>query len=305
MAMPSIVQPKTRLAPYTSWKIGGEAEYFALPTKLDQIKELQSWAQSQNLKITIFGGGSNILIPDEGIKGLVISLRDFCDYESSIERGKVFVRCSAGVAKTELLKVFLKHKLAPALFLAGLPGDVAGGVVMNAGIAEQIRPREFNEILDNIEVLRPDGTVERLHRDQIEWSYRKSNGWQPGIIVSVTLSWDNEPSEDTLKKVRDFNRIRLSKQPLDLPSCGSVFMNPPGKKAAQLIDSCGLKGHRVGGVEVSKKHANFIVNLEKGTAADVVELIRYVRRTVFNKTGAKLHTEVIWMGENSPFKEEP
>lgn len=305
MAMPAIVQPKTRLAPYTSWQIGGEAEYFALPTQLEEIKELQKWAQSEKLKLTIFGGGSNILVPDEGIKGLVVCLKDFCDYDSSIERGKVFVRCSSGVGKSELLRVFLKHKLAPALFLAGLPGDVAGGVVMNAGVAEQIQPREFNEIVDNIEILRPDGRVDRLHRDQIHWEYRHSNGWQPGIIVSVTVSWENVPNEEILKQVRDFNRVRLSKQPLDLPSCGSTFKNPPGKKAAQLIDSCGLKGYRVGGVEVSKKHANFIVNIGNGKASDVVDVIRYVRRTVFNKTGTKLHTEVIWMGENSPFKEEP
>lgn len=305
MAMPAIVQPKTRLAPFTSWQIGGEAEYFALPTQLDEIKELQKWAQAENLNVTVIGGGSNVLIPDEGIKGLTICLKNFNDYEMSIERGKVFVRCSAGVSKMELLRVFLKQKLSPALFLAGLPGDVSGGVVMNAGVAEQIQPREFNEIVDNIEVLRPDGKLDRLHRDQLQWSYRHSSGWQPGIIVSVTVSWDNNPSDDTLKQVRDFNRLRLSKQPLDLPSCGSVFVNPPGKKAAQLIDSCGLKGYRVGGVEVSKKHANFIVNVGAGTAADVVEVIRYVRRTVFNKTGTKLHTEVIWMGSHSPFKEEP
>lgn len=301
----AIVQPKIRLAPYTSWQIGGEAEYFALPTKIDEIKELQRWAQEENLPIHLLGGGSNVLIPDEGLSGLTICLKQFNDYEMSIERGKVFVRCSAGVSKSELLRVFLKQKLAPALFLAGLPGDVAGGVVMNAGVAEMIQPREFNEIVDSIEILRPDGTTERMHRDQITWTYRHSSGWQPGIIVSVTVNWDNIPTEDTLKQVRDFNRARLSKQPLDLPSCGSVFVNPPGQKAAQLIDSCGLKGFRVGGVEVSKKHANFIVNIDRGKATDVIEVIRYVRRSVFNKTGVKLHTEVVWMGENSPFKEEP
>ncbi len=305
MPRPSNLQQNVRLAPYTSWQIGGVAEYFALPTTVDQIKDLQQWATEEKQPLRVIGGGSNILIPDEGLKGLTICLKDFRDYDMAIERGKVFIRCSSGVSKMELLRVFLKQKLAPALFLAGLPGDVAGGVVMNAGVSENIKPREFHEIVDNIEVLRPDGSVERLHHDKIQWAYRHSSGWQPGIILSVTVSWDMQPDPETLKLVRDANRLRLQKQPLDQPSCGSVFVNPPGKRAAQLIDSCGLKGYRVGGAQVSTKHANFIVNVEQAKAADVVDVIRYVRRTVFNKTGTKLHTEVIWMGENTPFKEEP
>lgn len=302
---PAFIQKNISLAPFTSWQIGGPAEFFALPKSREEIIEAQAWATNNLISLRVLGGGSNILVPDEGLGGLTLCLKDFCDYDMAIERGRVFVRCSAGVSKMELLRVFLKQKLQPALFLAGLPGDVAGGVVMNAGVADNFIPKEFHEIVDNIEVLRPDGKIDRFHHDQIQWDYRHSSGWQPGIIISVTVNWVNDPQPDVLQKVRDANRIRLQKQPLDLPSCGSVFVNPSGKKAAQLIDSCGLKGYRVGGAEVSKKHANFIVNVGDAKASDVVAVIRYVRRTVFNQTGTKLHTEVIWMGDQSPFKEEP
>lgn len=293
------VKTQVPLADYTSWMVGGKADYFVMPETEPQLLEALQFATEKRIPITVLGGGSNVLISDQGIEGLVICLRRYSKAEIKIDDDRLIIECLSGTPKTELLKTFLKHKLAPALFLAGLPGDVGGGVVMNAGVAEAMRPREFHEIVDWFEVykLTEEGWgLVRYDYDQVRWIYRHSIGWQPGVISRVGLSWPLEEEEEILQKVRDANKVRLSKQPLDLPSCGSVFVNPPGHKAAQLIDSSGLKGYRVGGAEVSKKHANFIVNVGGATAMDIKQVIDHVRKTVFEKTRVQLATEVVWLG---------
>ena len=295
------IQSSIHLAPLTSWLVGGNAEFFCRPQNLDDLIFAQNWAKEKNLKITLLSGGSNVLIADEGLRGLVICLKDLNGTETEVaqKNGQEIFRLTAwaGTGKSELLKIYLKHKLAPALFLAGIPGDVGGGLVMNAGVSENMQPREFTEITEWIEVLRPDGKVERLAHEQLQWSYRHLQGWQPGILVRASLICPNFPDASILDQVRSANKIRLSKQPLDLPSCGSVFVNPPGRKAAQLIDSCGLKGYTVGQAQVSMKHANFIVNLGNCSAADIKAVIAHVQKTVREKTSVELRAEVIRLGE--------
>ena len=286
-----------KLAPYTSWLIGGPAEFFCLPADVEQLKAALQYAAENHLKTTVLGGGSNILISDLGIKGLTICLRRFTEINSEIRDNKIFIDCLAGTAKSELLKLFLKHKLAPALFLAGLPGDVGGGIVMNAGVAEMFEPREFMELVDSVEVMTETGDIKILEKSGLKISYRHTTGWQPHILIRAKLSWSYKQDEQILTKVRDANRVRLSKQPLDLPSCGSVFQNPEGHKAAQLIDSCGLKGFQIGQAQVSIKHANFIVNVGNASATDTWNLILHVQKTVKEKTNADLTTEVKRIGE--------
>ena len=295
------IESNVFLATFTSWLVGGPAEFFSRPQNLTELVEAQNWAQEKKVKITLLSGGSNVLISDAGIRGLVICLKDLSGAQSRLdqEKGKEVFRIEAwaGTKKSELLKIFLKHKLRPALFLAGIPGDVGGGVVMNAGVSEQISPCEFTEITEWIEVLRPDGQVERLTHDQMTWSYRHLVGWEPGIVVRVGLVCDHREDPDILDQVKAANKVRLSRQPLDMPSCGSVFVNPPGRKAAQLIDSCGLKGYTVGQAQVSLKHANFIVNLGHCTASDIKAVISHVQKIVFEKTAVQLQTEVVRLGE--------
>lgn len=291
------IQKNISLASFTSWQVGGVAQFFCLPKTIEQVQQAQAWAQSQKLQITVLGGGSNVLISDQGVQGLVICLKYLSGVVDTVTSGdRLQISVLAGTGKSELLKIFLKQKLSPALFLAGIPGDVGGGVVMNAGVGESMTPREFVEITDWIDVLRPNGQIERLHNSQLKWSYRHMHGWQPGIIVQVGLSWPMQVDEKILDKVREANRIRLSKQPLDMPSCGSVFVNPIGHKAAQLIESCGLKGRQCGDAQVSLKHANFIVNLGKAKASDIWQLIQEVQQTVKFKTGVELKTEVVQLG---------
>ncbi len=276
--------------------VGGNADHFCLPQTLEELKEAISYAKENNLAITILGGGTNVLVSDDGVAGLTICLRRLSKIASVEKDGKLHIEALSGTAKSELLKTFLKQKLAPALFLAGLPGDVGGGVVMNAGVAEAFVPREFMDFVDWVEVMTLDLETIRLEKNQLNIKYRHTDGWQPHIIVNVGMSWPLETDPTILDKVREANKIRLSKQPLDMPSCGSVFKNPEGHKAAQLIDSTGLKGFRVGDAQVSLKHANFIVNLENATAKNISDVIAHVQKTVEKDKGVKLTTEVVRLG---------
>lgn len=284
------------MAQYTSWSVGGLAEFFCTPKNSNELNEALQYAQKNNLAITVLGGGSNILVSDEGIRGLTICLKYFNQVATKIENDRIYVEADSGTGKSELLKIFLKNKLAPALFLAGLPGDVGGGVVMNAGVAEAFVPREFMDIVDEVDVLRFDGAIQTFKKSELKITYRHTEGWQPGIISRVRMSWPMQNDETILQKVKDANRSRLSKQPLDMPSCGSVFKNPEGHKAAQLIDQCGLKGFRIGDAQVSEKHANFIVNLDQAKAVDIWNVIQHVRTTVLKEKNVSLTTEVVRLG---------
>ena len=290
------ISQNVNLAEYTSWMVGGNADHFCLPETLEDLKAAITYAKENNLAITILGGGTNVLVSDDGVAGLTICLRRLSKIASFEKDGKLHIEALAGTAKSELLKTFLKQKLAPALFLAGLPGDVGGGVVMNAGVAEAFVPREFMDFVDWVEVMTLDLQTIRLQKNQLNIKYRHTDGWQPHIIVNVGMSWPIATDLTILDKVREANKIRLTKQPLDMPSCGSVFKNPEGHKAAQLIDSSGLKGFRVGDAQVSLKHANFIVNLENATAKNISDVIAHVQKTVENEKGVKLTTEVVRLG---------
>lgn len=289
------------MAPYTSWLVGGTADFLTLPETEEQLLQAIQWAQEKQMPITVLGGGSNVLISDQGIRGLTICLRRFSGLSHIEQDGRLIIRALAGTGKSDLLKVFLKYKLPPALFLAGLPGDVGGGIVMNAGVAEKIKPQEFFELVDEFEVIDFTNSPyqrKKFQNNDVEWTYRHSTGWQPGVIINAQLSWPlSDVDETILEKVREANKVRLSKQPLDLPSCGSVFKNPEGQKAAQLIDQCGLKSYSIGAAMVSPKHANFIVNVGQAKATDIWAVIQHVQKIVHDEKGVKLQTEVVRLGE--------
>lgn len=279
------------------WKIGGPADVFCLPESVDDVRAAVNYALEKKLPVTVLGGGTNVLISDQGIEGLVICTRRLTGTSVREEGGRLIVETLAGTPKSALVKEFLKRRLAPALFLCGLPGDVGGGVVMNAGVAEAIRPREFVEIVDWVEIvdLQTAG-LRRLSAAEIHWTYRHTSGWGPGVVVGAGISWALEPDASLPQKVKDATRNRIQRQPLDLPSCGSTFKNPPGHKAGALIEQSGLKGAQVGGAQISTKHANFIVNVGGATAADVHSLIRRVRSEVKARFGVDLETEVRFLG---------
>ncbi len=295
------LRAQVSLASFTWWKIGGVADQVAEPQTVAELAEALELAFRNKWPVTVLGGGSNILVSDRGIEGLTILLRGLSAIESVEGRGgRLHVVALAGANKAELTKIFLSRKLAPALFLCGLPGEIGGGVVMNAGVGEMITPREFVEITDWIEVLRPleSGKIEKrsFSGRELKWTYRHCEGWQPGVISRVGLSWPIDPQADMMDKVRLANKNRLSRQPLEWPSCGSVFRNPPGGKSGALIEQSGLKGFQIGLAQISEKHANFIINRGGASAFDVRRLIEHVQATVLAKHGVELHPEVKFIG---------
>jgi len=293
------VQQQVGLSDLTWWKVGGLADHFVSPSNEKEIGQALLWASEKGHPVTVLGGGSNVLISDAGVEGLVISLKNYTGVEARQEDGRLVVVATSGSSKAEVLRHFLKSKLAPALFLCGLPGDMGGGVVMNAGVSEKITPREFHEIIDWFEVLREENgklITQCYKNSDVEWKYRKSEGWQPGVITRIQVSWDSAEDPDIPTKVKSATRSRLARQPLNFPSGGSVFKNPVGRSSGALIDQSGLKGYTVGGAQVSEKHANFIVNLGDATAKDVKSVIDYVRQTVQAEQGIELETEVKLIG---------
>lgn len=286
------------LAQHTSWLVGGNAEFYLAPESVEDVQEAVSWANAHGRKIAVLGGGTNVLVSDGGIEGLTLHLGKLQGLVQTAKEDRLHIVAHAGTPKAQLLKVFLKYKLAPALFLAGLPGDVGGGVAMNAGVGEAVVPREFVEITDWVEVVsQRDAKLRRFEKQSLNWGYRHCHGWQPGVIVRAGFSWPLKADEEILQQVKSANRGRLLKQPLEWPSCGSVFRNPKNDKAGRLIESCGLKGHAIGGAQVSEKHANFIINRGGAKAADIRRLIEFVRDTVRDRTGAELETEVVFLGK--------
>ena len=280
-----------------TWKVGGSADFFGEPKNEKDVFYYLKWARDRKLDITFLGGGTNVLVSDQGVRGLVMSMKQLNTLQVKEKEGRLSIHALAGVSKAEIMQVFLKYKLSPALFLCGLPGEVGGGVVMNAGIGQKdISPRDFGDIVDWIKVIREDEVI-LISSCEIEWQYRSSRGWSPGLIYEVGMSWPLEPLPDLPARLREMALKRTQTQPLKSASCGSVFKNPVDEKSGKLIEQCGLKGTCVGKACVSKKHANFIINEGQARARDIHKLIEYVQRTVHREKGIKLEPEVKYLGE--------
>ncbi len=289
-----------KLAELTSWKVGGAADWAVMPESVEDFRAACVWAQEKKYPITVLSGGSNVLVSDQGIEGLVILMNRWNKIEDvQIENNQFRANCQAGATKADLLKVFVKARMSPAIFLAGLPGDVGGGVVMNAGVGHDVSPKEFHEIVEWVEWIdlsKKDFPLVKKSKSEIQWMYRKSSGWQPGVITRVGIVWQETPDDTVLKRLQEGNKRRMSTQPLQWPSCGSVFKNPPGNKSGRLIEECGLKGFQIGGAQVSEKHANFIINTGGATAQDIESVRTHVQKTVRDKTGIVLETEYVFLG---------
>lgn len=291
------IQKNQELKNLTGWKTGGAAEFFCRPQNLQHLKEAFKWAKEKNQPITLLGGGTNVLISDQGVRGLVISLTALTAFEVKEDKNQLFISALCGLPKFKLMRIFAKYKLAPALFLSGLPGDVGGGVVMNAGVGHDVSPKEFQSIVEWVKVLSFDGNLKLFKKEDLKWQYRSCLGLGEGAVYEAGFSWPNEPLKDFHLKLKEMNQRRTSTQPLSESSCGSVFKNPPNEKAGRLIEKSGLKGHRIGGAEVSTRHANFIVNKGGALSSDIDRLICHVRETVKKDSNIMLEMEIRCLGE--------
>ena len=276
------------LAEYTSFRIGGPADVLVEPADAEDLVQLVAQASAQNLPIFVLGG-TNVLVRDKGIRGVVVSLAQLRSIRE--EPGSVLY-AEGGVGMPTLISYAIRRSLAGLEWAAGIPGTVAGCVVMNAGT----RLGEMKDSVKAVRIVTPTGKVLDCPARDLMFDYRRA-ALPAGIVAGVWLQLKPGVRSDIEKVVKDYLRYRRDTQPLTLPSAGCVFRNPPNDSAGRVVEAAGLKGAHVGDAEVSRKHANFIVNQGCASAKDVLALIRKVRACVARKTGVQLELELKIVGQ--------
>lgn len=275
---------------HTSFKIGGPAAALCAPKNRQQLRELVGFVQREGVDSWYIGNGSNLLVSDKGLNGIAILLDSGFDGEIEVD-GTVLL-APAGKKLSAVCAAACAAGLTGLEFAYGIPGSVGGAVYMNAGAYGG----EMKDRLLWVEYLAPTGEIVRLEQEQLSLSYRHSRfmeeGMQGSCIVRAAFGLQRGEKAAIQSEMDRILNQRRQKQPLEYPSAGSTFKRPQGAFAAQLIDECGLKGFTVGGAQVSKKHAGFVINTGKATCADVLELTRQVRECVQEKTGYLLELEV-------------
>lgn len=289
---PGRVEFDVPLARHTSLRIGGPADALATPQDREELRRLLALCADQALPTTVLGAGFNVLVREGGIRGVVIRLKKLRRIERLSPRT---ILVEAGASHATLTRFCVEHGLAGLEFGVGIPGTLGGWLAMNAGIGT----REMKDVVQAIELLDREGRgFSRRPRAELDFRYRSLVGLEPGtLIVGAVLEF--EPSERALVQA-EIDRLlarRHATQPIDLPSCGSVFRNPDGDHAGRLIEAAGLKGEREGAAEISTLHANFIVNHGGARARDVLALIERARDAVEAGSGIRLETEVRILGE--------
>ena len=279
----------------TTWKVGGLAQSYLEPRTLAETQSGLAWARQNNLPITIIGAGSNLLISDRGLAGLVICTRHLRHVSTQFDNDTQSISADAGKMVASLAWQAARKGWGGMEWAAGIPGTLGGAVVMNAGA----HGHSVQEILVSTDVLNLDGSIETLSNQDLNYSYRTSN-LQGDARIVLSAKFELQAAGDAEQiKARTFRDLekRHSKQPYDRPSCGSVFRNPSPQHAAALIEGLGLKGFRIGDAEVSTLHANFIINRLEATASDIRALIYHVQSEVKAKQSIELETEVKMLGE--------
>ncbi len=280
-----VAQANAPLGPLTTWRIGGPAELIVAPVDVEDLRLAVAWASSIDLPQRILGNGSNLLVRDEGVHGVVIRLRRVLD--DVVQDGPIW-RVGAGISFPNLARRAARAGHAGLEFAAGIPGTLGGAIVMNAGWHEF----EIGRHVESVETIDRSGRRRQLAAAECEFHYRNSR-FRGGeeIVVGATLRLEAGDPEEITTRMEGFAESRKRNQPTELASCGSVFLKPKDDFAGRLIEAAGLKGLQVGGLQVSPKHANFFVNTGGGTARDVLELVERVEAAVQERFGVKLERE--------------
>jgi len=275
------------LSNFTTWRIGGPAEWIAQPRNIEEIKFLINWINTKKIPCNIIGAGSNLLINDKGIKGLSLCMRNFKGIQ--IDKNSGIIEVLSG----EMLPTLARKAAASGLhgleWAVGIPGTIGGAVVMNAGAQKH----SISSYLESITTLSLKGEYKIIKGKDLNFGYRYSLLQKEELIVlSARLKLVSGNAEKIRQVTNENLNHRLKTQPYQAQTCGSVFRNPEPFKAAKLIEELGLKGFHLGGAEISKIHSNFIINANKASSCDVRELIKYIQKKVFNSYGILLETEV-------------
>lgn len=278
---------------HTSFKIGGPADIFVSPSDKYQIRNVLKLCHDSGCPVFIMGNGTNLLVKDGGIRGVVLKIYD--NFNKIDVEGKI-VRAQAGALLSVISKSAMKHSLKGFEFASGIPGTLGGAAAMNAGAYGG----EIKDVIYSVEVIDDNFNIVPLRKDELEFGYRTSVVSRRGYTVLEAAFHLEEGNYDEIKeRIDTLTRRRKEKQPLHLPSAGSVFKRPEGYFAGKLIEDSGLKGIRVGGAMVSDMHSNFIVNVGNATAKDVLNLIEIVRHEVYEKFNLLLEPEIKVVGEES------
>ena len=282
------------MSEHTTFKIGGPADVFCAPSSREQIISLIRFFRENGINHFFMGNGSNLLVSDEGFRGVIVQLLDDFSEVNVAQHGEcLIVNAQAGARMWKLGMTILEHGGAGFEFATGIPGTIGGAVMMNAGAYGG----EIKDVVATASVVSPEGDVYELAGAALDFGYRRSVISDKDLVVlDVTLELDKGDKETIKAKIDELSQKRKSKQPLDMPSAGSTFKRPEGYYAAALIEEAGLKGFSVGGACVSEKHVGFVVNTGGATAADVVALTDEIKKRVFENSGVELELEVRKLG---------
>lgn len=277
---------------HTTFKIGGPVDVMIIPTKEEEIIDCIKFLREKDIEFLIMGNGSNLLVKDGGIRGVVVKLgKEF----SSVEATDNNIYCESGALLSTISNVALKHSLKNFEFASGIPGTIGGGITMNAGAYGG----EMKDVVKKVRVLDKNNEVKEYSNEDMNFRYRNSRVWEEGLIVlGVELSLDKGDYDSIKDTIIDLNHKRTSKQPIEYPSGGSTFKRPEGYYAGKLIDDSGLRGLRHGGAMVSEKHCGFVINVDNATCKDVLHLIQVIQKIVMDKYGVKLKREIKLLGED-------
>ncbi len=275
------------LSNFTTWRIGGPAEWIAQPKNAEEIKYLINWINKKKLPCNIIGAGSNLLINDKGIKGLSLCMRNFKGIR--IDKSSGILEVLGGEMLPTLARKAAANGLHGLEWSVGIPGTIGGAIVMNAGAQEH----SISNYIESVTTISLTGEYKIIKGKDLNFGYRYSLLQNEKlIVVSARLKLISGHAEKIRQVTNENLNHRLRTQPYQAQTCGSVFRNPEPLKAAKLIEELGLKGFRIGGAEISKIHSNFIINANKASSFDVRELIKYIQNRVFNSYGILLETEV-------------
>jgi UDP-N-acetylmuramate dehydrogenase len=279
------------MSKHTSLRVGGPAEQFFIPHSVEDLSIFLKTLDS-NLPILWLGRGSNLLVRDGGLSGVVVATSKISNVIEKV--GKYLVRVGASIPCTKFARQCIRWKLGPSEFFSGIPGTIGGALSMNAGAFGY----ETWDNVSEVHTINREGEIKTRNPKDYQVSYRNVLGPENEWFIEAKMLFDPK-FEASMEKQKDIINARKNTQPIGLPSCGSVFQNPPGDFAARLIESANLKGYRIGGAEISSKHANFVINVGSATAEDIEKLILFMRKTVLKVHNVMLKKEVRIVGSGS------
>lgn len=283
------------MAKHTSFKIGGPAQCFINAESVEEIKQICKVASKNDINLTIIGNGSNLLVTDNGINGIVVKV-NIKKFELEFSNDDVSLIVGAGNKLGEIAQKLLRNEITGFEFAAGIPGTIGGAVRMNAGAYG----KEMKDIVETVKYMDYDGNIYEKSNKDLEFEYRKSMfAKNKFIILEAKLKLQKGNAQYIKDKMLEFEQSRKQKQPLEFPSAGSTFKIGTDFITAKLIDDAGLKGYRVGGAMVSTKHAGFVVNENNATAQDVLNLVKHIKQEVYKKFNKKIELEIQVIGEES------